>query len=202
MKCYFFGTFNPIHVAHLEIAQQIKSCGFDEVVFVPSYMPPHKIGNIIPFEHRYNMVKLAVGKDSVSDIELNLQIPSYSYRTIDKLCKIDKVDKINFIIGYDQFFSLEGWKRPEKIKNMTRFIVVPRRFKNNQVLNNSAFDYFRKKGYDFKVVELDFMDVSSEDIRNKVQNQKDITGLVTDEVKNYIENNGLYTKLAGKKSYC
>ena len=95
MKCYFFGTFNPIHLGHVEIARKVKElAGFEQVIFVPAYMPPHKIDDMISFSHRFEMAKLAVGVENVSDIETKLKPPSYTYRTIEKLyeqnnCKKD-----------------------------------------------------------------------------------------------------------------
>ena len=86
MECYFFGTFNPIHLGHIEIARQIKEkLGFDRVIFIPSFMPPHKIDGLLPFKNRLEMAQLALGKENVSDIEFKLRVPSYTYRTIEKI---------------------------------------------------------------------------------------------------------------------
>ena len=199
MNCYFFGTFNPIHLGHIEIARQVKACGFEHVIFVPAYIPPHKSTiETISYIHRLNMVKLAAGEENVSDIESKLKPPSYTYRTIQQLPEFKK-EKINFIIGYDQFFQIENWREPEFLKENLNFIVIPRRFKNGQTINEKAFEYFKNKGYSYKILNIDFLDVSSEVIRKYLQNNEDITGLVPKEVKEYIENNGLYRKLAQRK---
>ena len=200
MDCYFFGTFNPIHLGHIEIARRVKELmGFDKVIFVPSYMPPHKIEDLAPYQNRLEMAELAVGTNSVSDIEHKLRVPSYTYRTIEKLYE-EKQEKINFIIGYDQFFKIESWKEPEVLKKLINFIVVPRKFLNGQVMGNAAFEYFKNKGFSFDILNIDFLDISSSMIRSYVANNLDITGLTTLEVKNYIENNGLYKKLAKEQS--
>ena len=202
MDCYFFGTFNPIHLGHIEIARRVKEKGgFDKVIFVPSYMPPHKIDGLIPYVHRLEMTKLAVGHNNVSDIESKLKAPSYTYRTIEKLCEYNNQEKINFIIGYDQFFKLESWKEPETLKKLINFIVIPRKFQNGQTLGDKAFEYFKNKGWSFDIVNIDFLDVSSSMIRNLLKNNEDITGLTTIEVKNYIENNRLYKDMAKKVSF-
>ena len=133
------------------------------------------------------------------DIESKLKPPSYTYRTIEQLLKIDKTDKINFIIGYDQFFQIENWREPEILKEKLKFIVYPRKFKNGQTLSTKAFDYLKNKGYDFEIINMDFLDISSEIIREYIQKGKDITGLTTKEVREYIENNGLYRKSTEKK---
>ena len=85
--CLFFGTFNPIHNAHLRMANFVlEEFKFDKVLFVPSFIPPHK--QIMDAAHRFNMVKLAVSsydKFDVSDIEHRLANTSYTYLTILEL---------------------------------------------------------------------------------------------------------------------
>ena len=199
MDCYFFGTFNPIHLGHIEIARRVKELGgFDKVIFVPSYIPPHKIEGLAAYINRLEMVKLAVGEDCTLDIESKLKVPSYTYRTAEKLYEINN-GKINFIIGYDQFFKLESWKEPDKLKELINFVVIPRKFQNGQVLGNKAFEYFKNKGWTFQILNIDFLDVSSSMIRKLLENNEDITGLTTPEVKNYIERNRLYKNMAQEK---
>ncbi len=199
MDCYFFGTFNPIHLGHIEIARRVRElAGFDKVIFVPSYMPPHKVDDLIPYANRLEMVRLAVGADCVSDIEHKLKVPSYTYRTIEYLYEQSK-ERINFIIGYDQFFKIESWKEPEILKKLINFVVIPRKFQNGQVMSDKAFEYFKNKGFEFQVLNIDFLDISSSMIRKILENNEDITGLTTLEVKNYIEDNGLFKRLAKEK---
>ena len=82
---------------------------------------------------------------------------------------------------------------------MINFIVIPRKFQNGQVMGSAAFKYFKNKGYSFEIMNIDFLDVSSSMIRNMVENNYDIAGLTTKEVKEYIENNRLYKNVAGRK---
>ncbi len=202
MNCYFFGTFDPIHIGHIKIASVVqRKFNFERIIFVPSYMPPHKLASgMTPFEHRYNMIKETIGEDNVSNIELSLPIPSYSYRTIEKLLEKDKTDKIDFIIGYDQFFTIENWKNPEFLKKHVRFIVLPRKFKNGQTIGARTFEYFKNKGYSFKLVENEFLDYASNDIRDLITQNKDYSPYITKEVKTYIEKHGIYNKLAQRKT--
>ena len=200
MICYFFGTFNPIHLGHIEIAKRVKELfGFEKVVFVPSYMPPHKVNDLASFKDRFNMAALALGKENVSDIEFHLKVPSYTYRTIEKLYEKNSNNKINFLIGYDQFFKLESWREPEILKEKLNFMVYPRHLFNGQTINESAFSYFKNKGYSFQILKADFLDISSTMIRKYVATNQDITGLTTREVKEYIERFGLYKKLAERQ---
>ncbi|MBR1617781.1 nicotinate (nicotinamide) nucleotide adenylyltransferase [bacterium] len=198
MNCYFFGTFNPIHLGHVEISRQVKAlCGFEKVIFVPSFIPPHKNYELAPFNSRYEMACLAVGQENVSDIERKLKVPNYSYRTIEHLYENEKV---NFIIGYDQFFKIESWREPDILKEKTHFIVIPRKFQNGQTLSDNAFKYLKNKGFSFDVININFLDVSSSMIRKYLENNQDITGLTTPEVKEYIERYGLYKKMAQGQS--
>ena len=200
MKCYFFGTFNPIHLGHIEIARQVKEqAGFDKVVFVPSFMPPHKSEDLASYADRLEMTRLAVGDENVSDIERHLRVPSYTYRTVEKLYEENNGEKINFIIGYDQFFKLESWKEPEKLKEMVNFVVIPRKFQNGQVMGERAFEYFKNKGYSFDVLNINFLDISSSMIRALIKQGHDIAGLTTSKVKEYIERNKLYKRMARKE---
>ena len=132
-------------------------------------------------------------------IELHLKVPSYTYRTIEKLCEGNADKKVNFIIGYDQFFKIESWKEPEILKEKINFLVIPRKFQNGQVMGSAAFKYFKDKGFSFEIFNIDFLDISSSMIRKCVENGYDIAGLTTSEVRQYIENNRLYTNMAGRK---
>ena len=200
MECYFFGTFNPIHLGHVEIARKVKElAGFNRVIFVPSYMPPHKIEGLASYAHRLEMAKLALGAENVSDIEHKLKVPSYTYRTIEKIYEENGGKKVNFIIGYDQFFKLESWREPEILREKIHFVVIPRKFQNGQVMSERAFDYFKNKGYSFEVLNINFLDVSSSMIRAMVEHNYDITGLTTSKVKEYIERNKLYKRMARRE---
>ena len=171
------------------------------MIFVPSYMPPHKVDDLASFNDRLEMAKLAVGAQNVSDIELHLKVPSYTYRTIEKLYEENNNQKINFIIGYDQFFKLESWKEPEILREKINFIVIPRKFQNGQVMGSQAFRYFQNKGYSFEVLNIDFLDVSSTQIRYFSSLNQDLAGLTTREVREYIENNRLYKNVVGRKTF-
>ena len=111
--CVFQGTFNPIHRAHLQVADYVsKNYDFDKILFIPAFKPPHKDYDPKMSFHRFNMVKLAAqGKLNfdVSDIEFRSDNKSYTYNTIRELYKIYDIEgKINFIIGTDAFEKIES----------------------------------------------------------------------------------------------
>ena len=126
--CIFPGTFNPIHEAHIKVAEfAIKQYGFEKVIFIPAYIPPHKNITTELAEHRLNMVRLATSynpKFEVSDIEYKLSASgnkSYSLITVKKIIEEYKIDgKLNFLIGTDAF---------EKIKKTRSFYSFSKRCK-------------------------------------------------------------------------
>ena len=191
--CVFQGTFNPIHKVHLEVAKYAKKhYNFDSVLFIPAYIPPHKSVDKTLAAHRFNMVKLAISDYdyfNISDIEYRHETNSYTYNTIVELYKQYDVDgKINFLIGTDAFSEIESWYRADELKELVHFIV----FKRTTDFNPSDFEYLREKGYDFEFSSMDFVDVSSTDLRKNLMSGKSISGMELPKVKEYIEENGLY----------
>ena len=189
--CLFAGTFNPIHNAHLAMAQYaLDNFGFDKIIFIPAYKPPHKNYDDSMSMHRFEMVKLATQKNprfEVSDIEFKREGKSYTYLTILEILKqVQKTDKFSFIIGTDAFKKIESWYETDKLKNLIDFIVFIR---ENEIVN---FDYLKEKGYNFKFANMDFIDISSTKLRERIKKQKSITDLVAKEVEEYIYKNGLY----------
>lgn len=189
--CIFAGTFNPIHKAHIRVASYVAdNFGFDKIVFIPAYKPPHKNYDTDMAFHRLNMVELAVKDDlrfSVSDIEYKHEGKSYTYLTIKELYEKYNIEgKINLIIGTDAFKHIESWYETDKLKKLVDFIVFVR--ENNFV----GLEYLKQKGYNFQLAKLDFCDISSTDLREKISNGKNISQYVDKEVEEYIKANGLY----------
>lgn len=191
--CIFSGTFNPIHNGHLYMAEYvIKNFGISKILFIPAFVPPFK--NTAPelAEHRYKMVELAIKSNpdfEISDIEFRHSGKSYTYLTIKELYEQYKIDgKINFIIGTDAFESLDRWYKSEELRKMIRFIVFVR--KND--FDSSKYDIMKTNGYDFKFANMQFNDISSTEIRERIKNNKELTGLLPAEVERYIKENGLY----------
>ena len=191
--CVFQGTFNPIHVAHLKMADFVlKNYGFDKIIFIPAYRPPHKNYDITLTPHRLKMVELAALSNpnfKVSDIEYKNERNSYTYLTIFELYKkYDIEGKINFIIGTDAFKKIDTWYEADKLKKLVNFIV----FVRENELDNKKYHELKEKGYNFTFAKMDFQDISSSNIRKNIREGHDISEFVTDKVKGYIEKNGLY----------
>lgn len=190
--CVFQGTFNPIHKAHIKVAEYaLDYYKFEKIIFIPAYIPPHKeIKNDIS-QHRFNMVKLAIQnnkKFEISDIEFKREGNSYTYLTILELIKIYNVEKINFLIGTDAFRKIETWYETDKLKKLVHFIV----FYRDDNFEQKEFDYLKNNGYDFEFAKMDYIDVSSTEIRTKISEGSSIEDIEIPEVMEYIKENGLY----------
>ena len=181
--CIFPGTFNPIHIAHLRMAQfAVEKYGFEKVIFIPAYIPPHKHLNSNIAQHRYNMVKLATEKNfrfSISDIEYKSEGKSYTLITVKKIREQYGIEnKLNMIIGTDAFKNVKKWYKADELKELVHFIVFPR---GEDVINPNEFADFS-----YEIAKSEKYDISSTKLRNEHK------GETTKEVKEYISNNGLY----------
>lgn len=178
--CIFPGTFNPIHEGHLKMAQYaLKKYNFEKIIFIPSYLPPHKEIHSGLAQHRYKMVELAIKnnpKFKISDIEYQSEGKSYSLITVQKIIEQYNIkDRLNFIIGTDAFAKIDTWYKANELKELVHFIVFPR--KGDSIENLTDWDY--------EITDMEMVDISSTSIRNGKTN--DIIN-----VEGYIKNNGLY----------
>ena len=191
--CVFQGTFNPIHNAHLRVAGFVLNhYDFDKILFIPAYNPPHKNSDPEMAFHRLNMVKLAAGtnlKFEVSDIEFQRQGKSYTYDTICELYKLYNIEgKISFIIGTDAFDKIQTWYKFDNLKELVKFIV----FIREDNCDFSKYNYLKDLNVDFEFQTLDFLDISSTELRQKIAKEDDISLLVPKEEREYIIKNELY----------
>lgn len=191
--CVFQGTFNPIHNAHLRVAEYtLENFGFDKILFIPAARPPHKDFSVEMEYHRLNLVKIATEYNprfEVSDIEYQREGKSYSYTTIKELYSLYDIDgKINFIIGTDAFEKIESWYESDKLKNIVDFIVFIR--ENNFDLKK--FNYLKEKGYNFVFAKLDFCDISSTMLRESIKTHQDTKDYINEKEREYIDKYELY----------
>ena len=189
----FGGTFNPPHIAHSIIAEDIREqFALDKVIFIPSGIPPLKDEQLASSAiHRLNMARLAFGENNkfeVSDIEINdTTDKSYTVETLLKLKESLNKDeaKLYLIIGIDNLIDFPKWKNPEKLFLLSEVIVVNRPFYNVQEV---------KPEYSSKVTfaMVPSLEISSVMIRSLVKNRKSIRYFVHPEVEKYIFENKLY----------
>lgn len=189
------GTFDPIHWAHLVMAEESKRrFELDKVLFIPAGEPPHKATYpVTSAEHRYAMTLLATAENpafEVSRIEIERNGPSYSVDTIRQL-KIEYGPDtgIYFIAGADEALDILTWHEAESLPELARFIVAPRPGFRLADLQERLPERFRAA-----MVELSMppIDISSTELRARVAEGKSITYLVPDAVEAYIRKHKLY----------
>lgn len=179
------GTFNPPHIAHLLIAEQVGSqLGLDKVLFIPDFIPPHvDEKKTIPAEHRVEMVRLAIQDNPLFDldlIEINRGGSSYSYDTVKELKQLHPENDYYFIIGNDMADYLPTWHRIDELVKMVQFVGVDRP------------KYQRQEQYPIIWVDVPKMDISSTKIRKNVKNGCSIRYQVPESVEKYIKEHRLY----------
>ncbi len=189
----FSGTFNPIHIAHLIIAETVRvALNTDKFIIVPSFVPPHRNKDILCAKHRLNMVKLAIKNNphmEISDIEHLRGGKSYSVRTVREILGLYESDSLNFIIGADAFHLIDTWYKVEELAKLVKFIIVTR--PDSEKIENIV-NSVKLKNFEYQEVKTPLMDISSTYIRNKIAEEKSIKYLVHPEVERYIKENGLY----------
>ncbi len=205
------GTFDPIHLGHLRLAEEVgEELGLERVYLIPAAVPPHKEGRpITSFQHRLAMVTLAAKASPLLepfDLEGRRQGLSYSVETLEELHRLFAPEPdLYFILGMDAFYEIETWHEYTRLFDYAHFVVIPRPGTPSEQLEGflASLDVrFIKKGGNhtfsapsgrsliFKQAAL--MDISSTNIRERVAAGKSIRFLVTGAVETYIREEGLY----------
>ncbi|GCF07653.1 nicotinate-nucleotide adenylyltransferase [Dictyobacter arantiisoli] len=194
------GTFDPIHHAHLIVAEEVRSVlGLTEMVFIPAGEPPHKAGrHTAPARHRLAMVELALLSNphfTISRIELDRPGPSYLVDTLRLLHEQWGPEiELSFVIGWDSLEDFPGWYQPEGIlRQLTRLIAVRRPGYVDDAEYNQRMEA-RLPGLLQKlcIVPVPQLDISSTDLRQRVAEKRPITYQVPEAVEHYIQTNQLY----------
>lgn len=179
------GTFDPPHIGHLIIADQILNLyKLDEVRFMPNYIPPHKEKlSKTTIEDRIKMLELSLkGHDrfKIETIELKYRGKSYTYNTMVMLKQQEPETDFYFIIGGDMIDYLPKWYKIEELVKLVQFIGVNRPMSEGKTI------------YPIQFVEIPSIYVSSSMIRDKIAKGESVKYLLTDEVIAYIEEHHLY----------
>lgn len=184
----FFGSFNPIHIGHLIIANiMTEKADVDKVWFVVSPQNPLKPGKGLLHEFdRYDLVKAAI-KDNykleVSDVEFHLPKPSYTIHTLTHLHEKHPGKEFKIILGEDNLANFTQWKNYEQILEQYGLLVYPRPGTPGSEL---------RKHRHVTIVDAPLMDISATYIRNCVKNNKSIRYLVPEAVDQMIQSKQFY----------
>ncbi len=189
----FFGSFNPIHVGHLIIANHfIENTDLDEVWFIVSpHNPLKEKKSLAPERHRLNMVRAAIDdnpKLRASDIEFKLAQPSYTVDTLTVLKEKYPAKNFALIMGSDNLHSIQNWKNYKQIIEHYPIYVFKR--PDNKISEVKNLAEFKK----IIRAKAPLLEISASYIRECIQNKKSIRYLVPDKVIEYIEGAALYKK--------
>ena len=180
----FGGSFNPIHVGHIILANDVlEEFKLDKILFVPAFEPPLKSPeNLVDYELRYKMVSEAIKNFPrliVSDIESKLPKPSYTINTLNALRTINNDWDLYLIVGADQADQFDKWKNIEEIVEISHIIIMNRR---DIPLNDKYLTLYQKRQ----------IDISSTEIRNRIKNNMTYKQFLPESVSNIIQDEKLY----------
>lgn len=191
------GTFDPIHIGHLVIAEAVRhEYNLDKVIFVPASQPPHKNGQTVTeVRHRYFMTVMAVCSNPffyVSTIEIDRPGPSYSIDTVQAFREMyGGKAEFYFITGADAIKDLPTWERIDQLLDLCYFIGTTR--PGNLSAVDDVIKYFGEKGKErIFCLATPELEISSTDIRERVKHGKSIKYIVPENVEKYIYKEGLY----------
>lgn len=211
------GTFNPLHIGHCMLADTvITELGYDKVLFVPTFIPPHKqLNTKVTPEQRLSMLRkfcdsaVIDGKRifEAEDCEIKRGGVSYTYDTLKYVCDNYELDqKPAFIMGQEVAAQFDKWYQSEKIVEIADLIIAKRHPDNNGIdvkgfANTPSGDYtadyedqslLDNFPYKVTILENPVFPVSSTEIRSRIANKKGFRYLVPDAVFSYICENNLY----------
>ena len=195
------GTFDPIHMGHLIIAEEAREqLNLDEVLFIPTGNPWMKTGTVItPAVHRLSMVKLAIRANphfKASSMEIDRPGETYTIDTLTDLrAKSKSPAEIFFIVGMDSLKSFHRWKEPQKILELCTVVAVSR--PGYADVNRREIESVSKElAGRVRFLEGDLIEISGTDIRRRVAQGRSIRYRVPREVEEYISKHHLYQEEA------
>ncbi len=183
------GAFDPVHYGHLAVARTaFAAMSLDRLLFVPTVMPPHKTERTA-YNHRLAMLRLAVaeltgGCFTISTIEEELPVPSYTINTLTALRQSE--GEYFFILGVDAFLYIESWQGWREILSLVNIVISPRKgYAKEQLCQllvrlgySPAGDVFRYRGKDLPMKDIFLLQevppaISSSEIKASLQNDRD-----------------------------
>jgi nicotinate-nucleotide adenylyltransferase len=215
----FGGTFNPIHLGHVQVVREVKAgFGLDKILIIPSALPPHKeLNGVVDAKDRIEMIRLAFSDDPnfmISNVELERSGPSYTIDTVRHFKSISPENtKLYLIVGLDAFLEIHTWKSYKDLFLLIPFIVMSRTINkenSTKLEGESLKNYFRSKiskGYTFSFARSTFnhdkkqpvcvfnvtpVDISSTTIRKHIKEGRSIKQLVPEIIEDFIKAKGLY----------
>ena len=200
------GTFDPVHIGHLIIAEEALSrLALDQVLFIPAGQPWLKADQALSTaEHRLKMVQLAIASNprlGVSRIEVDRSGPTYTVDTLERLREdLGEDVQLYFILGLDALEQFHRWEQPERIIELCQLAIASRPgFQNSRILDEQL-GRFPKLGRKVNFVAAPMMDISGSSIRQRAGEGRSIKYRVPEAVERYIDQQGLYSSVASSQA--
>jgi nicotinate-nucleotide adenylyltransferase len=199
----FGGTFDPVHLGHLIMAERCREdARLDQVWFLPSFQPPHKADRPVSrFDHRAEMLALAVVGQPlfrVDPIEKDLPPPSFTAETLAVLQAMHPDDEFHLIAGGDIFPDLPKWYQPQRVLEQAGLVVVPRPGTPHWTREQLASALkLPPDAVRLRVVVSPLIDIASREIRQRVAAGQTVRYLVPRSVEEYIRDKKLYREAHG-----
>lgn len=193
------GTFNPIHMAHLIIAEIAREeAGLDDILFIPSGCSYLKdASDILPAKDRIHMTGLAIEDNShfaLSTVEIDRGGNSYTCDTLEELKRRYPDQEFYLILGADNLFTMEDWKDPEVIFRDAKILAAVRGSKKRADMEEKIAELKEKYDADITLLHVNHMDISSSMIREKIAQGRSVRYMLPEKVREYIMKNHFYEK--------
>ena len=195
----FGGTFDPVHIGHLIMAEQCREQGqLDQVWFIPAARPPHKQDQPpTPFVHRAEMLALAIAgmpAFRVDELEKDRPGPSYTAETLEELQGRYPDTQFGLLLGSDCLPDLPGWKEPSRIIELAELLVFSRPgwplLPEEEI--RQSLGLLPQAPLRIRAVHVPLIDIASRDLRQRIARHQGIRFLVPRAVECYIEEKKLY----------
>lgn len=179
----FGGSFDPPHVGHAVVAQDlVEELDLDRLLVVPAGDPPHRRA-LLPAAVRFDLARRlfeGVPRIEVSPLELRRPGPSYTVDTLEALAGRFPRARLILVVGADQFAALDGWKHPGRLGDLATIAVMPREGRNPAPPPNAA-------SMDYLVVNVTRIDVSASRIRQRLDEGRSLHFLVPESIRERVE---------------
>lgn len=185
------GTFDPVHVGHLILAESVREqLELDEVWFVPAFQNPHKQGQpTTPPKARMEMLRFAIAGNSffrLSEVEIKRKGTSFTFETLQTIHKENPGDELFLLIGADSLKDFPNWREPQAILDMAQVVAVNR--ERDPAIVPESLDSQK-----VTILSMPAIDVSATDIRRRCAERESIRYLTPRSVELFIEANQLYS---------
>lgn len=195
------GSFDPVHEGHLNLARAALECGaVERVFFLPSGVPPHKRGALVPARERLDMIRLAIEGRPGMDVCLEeLGRPGISY-TADTLCALKARfpgDAFSLLLGADALLRLRRWRRVDEVIRLSGLLVMMREGVDETRVR-AEMALWRERGAQIGLLDGRLCGISSTEIRQKIRRGEPLDGLVAPKVEAYLRVRGLYQREQGE----